>query len=174
MAKKHSFRYSRNAKKLRKKEKARLRIKNPIVDSAWKHGLSVKSNFNRLGIAYDSNEVLKIPSRGFLQGTQESIPAVQKKTKVVEALEEVAQQSKKKPAYISEDDQLFCLYNLELYGDDFQAMTRDPKNVYQLTSKQLERLIDKFKKTPKYQTYLENKRAGTFNIADIYDICVAN
>ncbi|OON22761.1 hypothetical protein X801_01335 [Opisthorchis viverrini] len=117
MSKKKSFRYSRNAKKLRRKEKARLKIKNPIIDSAWKHGLSVKSNFNRLGIAYDPNEVLKISSR--------------------------------------------------------QAMSRDPKNVYQLTPKQLQRLIGKFKKTPGYQQYLSQKETGTFSVADVYDISVA-
>ncbi|KAG5451951.1 Nucleolar protein 16 [Clonorchis sinensis] len=173
MSKKKSFRYSRNAKKLRRKEKARLKIKNPIIDSAWKHGLSVKSNFNRLGIAYDPNEVLKISSRQFFKGTTDSIPKVQKKTKVVLALEEAAKHAKTKPTYQSEDNQLFCMYNMEVHGADFLAMSRDPKNVYQLTPKQLERLIGKFKKTPGYQQYLSQKETGTFSVADVYDISVA-
>ncbi|TGZ59827.1 hypothetical protein CRM22_008837 [Opisthorchis felineus] len=119
MSKKKSFRYSRNAKKLRRKEKARLKIKNPIIDSAWKHGVSVKSNFNRLGIAYDPNEVLKFSSRQFFKGTTDSIPKVQKKTKVVMALEEAAKHAKTKPTYQSEDNQLFCMYNMEVHGTDF-------------------------------------------------------
>lgn len=31
---------------------------SPVINSAWKYGLSVKSNFNRLGLAYDANEAL--------------------------------------------------------------------------------------------------------------------
>uniref|UniRef100_A0A3Q0KIT2 Nucleolar protein 16 n=1 Tax=Schistosoma mansoni TaxID=6183 RepID=A0A3Q0KIT2_SCHMA len=58
MGKKHTFSYSRNRKRLGRKEKAKLKIRNPVINSAWKHGLSVKSNFDRLGLAYDANEVL--------------------------------------------------------------------------------------------------------------------
>ncbi|CAL8069505.1 unnamed protein product [Calicophoron daubneyi] len=170
MGKKNNFNYTRNRKKLRHKEKAKIRIKNPIIKSAWNHEVSMKSNFDRLGISYDPNNVLKISSRSFFKGEADKIPRLHKKTRVVEALEEAAKHAKVKPIYVSEDDQLFCMYNLEMHGDDFLAMSRDPKNMYQLTPKQLEHSIAKFKQTPRYSAYLKEKEAGTFDITAFYDI----
>ncbi|CAH8545305.1 unnamed protein product [Dicrocoelium dendriticum] len=174
MGKRTAYNYSRNAHKRRQKEKARLKIKNPVIDSAWKHGLSIKSNFDQMGIAYDPNEVLKISNRGFFQGTGcTSVPRIRKKTKVIQALENAAANSKSRPLFMSEDDRLFCIYNLEQYGENYKEMARDARNLYQLTPNQLERLIEKFKKTTHYQDYITEKRLGTFNIADLYNIAVA-
>ncbi|KAH8869758.1 Nucleolar protein 16 [Schistosoma japonicum] len=176
MVKKHTFNYSRNRKKLGRKEKARLKIRNPVINSAWKYGLSVKANFNRLGLAYDANEVLGITCNqlsansecddgGVLKNTQP-----RKKTSVVKVLEELAEHKKCKPVFISGDDQLFCIYNLEMYAhDDYESMSKDPKNVYQLTPKQIERLINKFKQTMGFQKYLKDKRSGELVISELFD-----
>nr|CAX73964.1 hypothetical protein [Schistosoma japonicum] len=176
MVKKHTFNYSRNRKKLGRKEKARLKIRNPVINSAWKYGLSVKANFNRLGLAYDANEVLgttcnqlsansECDDGGVLKNTQP-----RKKTSVVKVLEELAKHKKCKPVFISGDDQLFCIYNLEMYAhDDYESMSKDPKNVYQLTPKQIERLINKFKQTMGFQKYLKDKRSGELVISELFD-----
>ncbi|VDP91236.1 unnamed protein product [Echinostoma caproni] len=173
MGKKKGYSYSRNLKKRRQKEKARIKIKNPIIDSAWKHGQSMKANFTRLGIAYDPNEVLKISSRAFFKGELTKIPRIHKQTTVVEALEEAAKRSKKKPMYFSDDDGLFCVYNIETHGDNYVEMAKDSKNAYQLTPKQLKRLIEKFKKTPFYTQYTEQKRSGTFDLTALYNTPIA-
>ncbi|CAH8289852.1 unnamed protein product, partial [Heterobilharzia americana] len=167
MAKKSNFSYSRNRKKLGRKEKAKLKIKNPVVDSAWKPGLSVKSNFTRLGLAYDANEVLGVPhSQHLTDACRDSDAGTRgtksrKKTTVVKVLEELAKHKKQKPVFVSEDDQLFCIYNLETYvEDDYASMSRDPKNVYQLTPRQIERLINKFKQTNGFRKYINDKKSG--------------
>ncbi|CAI2729530.1 unnamed protein product [Schistosoma spindalis] len=178
MGKKHTFSYSRNRKRLGRKQKAKLKIKNPIINSAWKYGLSVKSNFNRLGLAYDANEVLGNNCDQVLtNGEYDDNDAVtknmrrQKKTNVVKVLEELAKHKKQKPVFVSEDDQLFCIYNLEMYAeDDFESMSRDPKNVYQLTPKQIERLINKFKQTTGFQKYLKDKQSGELDIDELFNV----
>ncbi|CAH8577411.1 unnamed protein product [Schistosoma rodhaini] len=174
MGKKHTFSYSRNRKRLGRKEKAKLKIRNPVINSAWKHGLSVKSNFDRLGLAYDANEVLG--NQVLTNGEYDNNDAVtknmrqRKKTNVVKVLEELAKHKKQKPVFVSEDDQLFCIYNLEMYAeDDFESMSRDPKNVYQLTSKQIERLINKFKQTSGFQNYLKDKQSGELAIDELFN-----
>ncbi|CAH8561306.1 unnamed protein product [Schistosoma curassoni] len=177
MGKKHTFSYSRNRKRLGKKQKAKLKIKNPVINSAWKYGLSVKSNFNRLGLAYDANEALGNNCDQVLtNGEYDDNDAVtknmprQKKTNVVKVLEELAKHKKQKPVFVSGDDQLFCIYNLEMYPeDDFESMSRDPKNVYQLTSKQIERLINKFKQTTGFQKYLKDKQSGELAIDELFN-----
>ncbi|THD24044.1 Nucleolar protein 16 [Fasciola hepatica] len=198
MGKKKGFSYSRNLKKRRQKEKGKLKIRNPIINSAWKHGQSMKSNFSRMGIAHDPNEVLKIPSRAvyvtsvtlciisFSKGKQKRLLKFGSELEwlkvkffskfyppSITALEEAAKHSKKKSAYFSDDDGLFCIYNLETHGSDFVKMARDPRNVYQHTPKQLERLIEKFKKTTGYVQYMERKQAGTFDITAIFEIAMA-
>ncbi|CAH8857447.1 unnamed protein product [Trichobilharzia szidati] len=176
MAKKNNFSYSRNRKKLGRKEKARLKIRNPVVDSAWKHGLSVKSNFNRLGLAYDANEVVGMPWNHVNSTVHAAArdddddPQFQKDTTVVKMLEELSKHKKQKPVFVSEDDQLFCIYNLEMYAeDDYLSMSRDPKNVYQLTPKQIERLIKKFKQTAGYQKYLKDKESGDLILEHLFN-----
>ncbi|CAH8566924.1 unnamed protein product [Heterobilharzia americana] len=172
MAKKSNFSYSRNRKKLGRKEKAKLKIKNPVVDSAWKPGLSVKSNFTRLGLAYDANEVLGVPHSQMHAGIvmQKQEAQSRKKSTVVKVLEELAKHKKQKPVFVSEDDQLFCIYNLETYvEDDYASMSRDPKNVYQLTPRQIERLINKFKQTNGFRKYINDKKSGELIVSHLFD-----
>ncbi|GIY85713.1 nucleolar protein 16 [Caerostris extrusa] len=52
----------------------------------------------------------------------------------------------------------FCVYMIEKYGDDYEAMTRDPKNYYQCTAAQIRKKIKKFKSIPsQWNAYLRAK-----------------
>ncbi len=77
--------------------------------------------------------------------------------------------SKKREKFISEDDRLFSMYLLELYGDDYKAMCRDPKNVYQLTPAQIKRMIGTFKESSYYPQYLTDKQNNNLNVLELYE-----
>lgn len=71
--------------------------------------------------------------------------------------------------FISEDDRIFCIYLMELYGEDYGAMYRDPRNVYQLTPTQIKRLISAFRKSKYYAQYLRDKSENSFNVLELYE-----
>ena len=56
---------------------------------------------------------------------------------------------------------------IEKHGTNYDAMARDHHNDYQLTARQLERKMEKFKKIPKiYERYLTEKAAGKNFLVD--------
>lgn len=56
---------------------------------------------------------------------------------------------------------------IEKHGTNYSTMARDHHNDYQLTARQLERKIEKFKKIPKvFDRYLAEKAEGRNFLAD--------
>ena len=56
---------------------------------------------------------------------------------------------------------------IEKHGENYSAMARDHRNDYQLTPRQLEKKIEKFRKIPKaYERYLAEKAEGRNFLAD--------
>lgn len=56
---------------------------------------------------------------------------------------------------------------IEKHGTNYYKMARDHRNDYQLTPKQLERKIEKFKNVPKaYERYLAEKAEGRNFLSD--------
>ncbi|KAI6235996.1 Nucleolar protein 16 [Aphelenchoides besseyi] len=51
----------------------------------------------------------------------------------------------------------FCVYMIETYGDDFEGMSKDPKNRYRDDAKQISRKIRIFRNSVHYQEYLAEK-----------------
>ncbi|KAI6200854.1 hypothetical protein M3Y96_00778600 [Aphelenchoides besseyi] len=58
----------------------------------------------------------------------------------------------------------FCVYMIETYGDDFEGMSKDPKNRYKDDAKQISRKIRIFRNSVHYEEYLAEKN-GTATTA---------
>jgi hypothetical protein len=62
----------------------------------------------------------------------------------------------------------FCIYMIEKHGEDYVKMTRDHKNYYQETPKQIKRRINQFKNMNKaYEKYLLDKQNGVDFLAKL-------
>ncbi|VDM33802.1 unnamed protein product [Hydatigera taeniaeformis] len=84
-------------------------------------------------------------------------------------LKNIRKNKKKPEKFISEDDRIFCMYMLELYGNDYNAMCRDSRNIYQLTSTQIRRLISAFRDSKYYAQYLKQKHDNDLHVTEFYE-----
>nr|CDS33991.1 expressed protein [Hymenolepis microstoma] len=157
-----SFDYRKDRRKERKKGKKDIIVQNEIIKKSWDTSLSVPANFKRIGLRYDPNEdIYKSDSEveeGFIR-----------ETKTVRELKNAKSSKKIREKFISEDDRMFCMYMMELYGSDLESMSRDSKNVYQLTPTQIRRKIEIFRKSKYFKQYLKDKKENNLNILEIYE-----
>ncbi|XP_054167430.1 nucleolar protein 16-like isoform X1 [Oppia nitens] len=93
-----------------------------------------------------------------------------KKTKVIEELEAEASKEIPKKFKFGPINAKFCVYMIEKYGDNYEAMARDPINYYQESVGQIRQKIKKFKAIPSnWNSYLEAKKLiETQDTNDIY------
>ncbi|VDM02244.1 unnamed protein product [Schistocephalus solidus] len=162
---KNTFDYTKDRRKLRRKEKKPIVIKNPILQKSWMHNMSVKANFQKLGLAFNPNQAVEdLGSEGKSKFSTETSTV-----KGFVELKKVKSCSKQREKFISEDDRLFSMYMMELYGDDHKAMSRDPKNVYQLTPTQIRRLIERFRASSYFEDYLVQKNNNSLRVLELYD-----
>lgn len=123
----------------------------------WNHKESIKNNLESMGIAFDANKVIKQKSKKQdliekVTGTVEdqssgSAPASQ----VVEKLEAQvaeAEANKKSNFRFTKEQVKWITYCLDKHGDDFKAMAKDPKNIWQETPKQIKQKVLKFIQIP--------------------------
>ncbi|XP_050545053.1 nucleolar protein 16-like [Daktulosphaira vitifoliae] len=155
-----------NKKALRRKMKKRMpKVTFPLIKDLWDDKASVRKNLRNFGLTND-------PSRSILTGfvsnqSQENAPmegtgnsVVQitrqkknrKPTKVIKKLEEEAKKPRKlKQITIPPGTIKFLTYLMEKYGNNYKEMTKDPKNVYQMTWKQIRAKILIFKGIKDYE-----------------------
>ena len=75
---------------------------------------------------------------------------------------------KARDRFISQDDSLFCIYMIEFYGDNYDAMSLDPRNAYQLTPSQINRLINVFRRSKYFPQYLEDKKNDKLSVLELF------
>ncbi|KDR19577.1 hypothetical protein L798_06375 [Zootermopsis nevadensis] len=143
-------------------------IFSPQVKKAWEQTRTVEQNLNDMGLAYDSNKALKIPSSKELLLPMEcdgenikcdeeiSVPI---KTYVAKGLEEDAKAPRVKNFRLPNNQITWLTYLMDKYEDDYKAMAKDPKNYYQETWRQIRNKIKKFKNIPEqYDMYMESRK----------------
>ncbi|CAF0770023.1 unnamed protein product [Rotaria sordida] len=112
----------------------------------------------------DDNDCLPLP---IIDSTKQKKKRRPTKVHIRDELEKDANTERVKSLRISDPDRLFCIYMIEKHGINYEAMARDHHNDYQLTARQLERKIEKFKKIPKvYERYLAEKAEGKNFLAE--------
>jgi len=127
----------------------------------------------KMGLTVDPNKLVPIPTPFETLGMQDpnessdeemdvtEIPKLNqrlnnknRKKKVADELEEDAikqrQECKeaKKNLKLSTEMSKFVVFMIETHGNDFESMQKDSKNVYQMSSGQIKKLIKKFMSSP--------------------------
>lgn len=141
-------------------------VGNKHVAEAWDHKKSMTKNLASFGLGANPNKI--IPVQTMRQQLMAQLDQKdQDKLKVEEAsevtkpqvLEELEKQSKlkmKSKFRINEDTAQFCIYMLEIYGEEnYKEMAKDKRNFYQDTPAQIKRKILSFMKaTEQWNQYI--------------------
>ncbi|KZC08038.1 PREDICTED: nucleolar protein 16 [Dufourea novaeangliae] len=170
---KKKFRMNVNRKRLRNKLRKLPTIGCPQIKQSWEVTMSTRTNLKQMGLAYDPNQVLKIPNakRELIEDVkrkivdpesiteqEEDVDMIPAKSHVVEELEAEAKAPRRKMFRLPKSQVHFLTNLIDKYGEDFKAMARDKKNYYQLTWKQIRAKIKMFKGIPEqYNEYLQSK-----------------
>ncbi|VIO89066.1 Uncharacterized protein BM_BM7439 [Brugia malayi] len=146
---------------------------------AWDKNSTIKQNMKAMGLAYDSNklfpleqsiskhceemEIDELKPYGSIKSQMLKTKSTVNKSKIAkvitalekEAEEEKIKQKKGRSYRLLARDIEFCIYMIEKHGGDYEKMSRDARNIYQDTSKQIERKIRIFTQSPEYSKYLK-------------------
>uniref|UniRef100_A0A8R1XUC6 Nucleolar protein 16 n=1 Tax=Onchocerca volvulus TaxID=6282 RepID=A0A8R1XUC6_ONCVO len=139
--------YSKNLtaakKKAMKKQKAMDGITCKQMRVAWDKNATIKQNMKAMGLAYDSNKLFSL------------YPSISKHTEEMEiddpkqygSLKSQIQKAKSTSGELEVKKVIAAL--------EKEEMSRDARNIYQDTSKQIQRKIRIFKQSPEYSKYLK-------------------
>ena len=180
--KRQKFRYDRNRKRIKKTQekhrKDKIKVDNDVMKELWNPKESIKTNLESMGVAFDANKVLdkKSTKQQFIEKIQDQNPnnipaqeiASKKSSEVVKRLEAEAleAESNKKANFRFTGEQVkWITYCLDKHGDDFKAMARDPKNIWQETPKQIKQKVLKFVSIPE-QFAVYAKKIGLLDDTD--------
>lgn len=164
------FRYNVNRKRLGKTRTntGTAAVGVPIVKKAWDEHKSIKENLTSMGLSYDPNSTLKIPTpkellepfltEGKKENTPEMALSVPIKAHVAEELEVEAKAPRVKKFELPKGQVMYLSYLIDKYGDDFKAMSKDSKNIYQETWKQIRNKIRTFQNIPsQWEAYMAGR-----------------
>ncbi|EGT33443.1 hypothetical protein CAEBREN_09488 [Caenorhabditis brenneri] len=160
---KPSYTNRRNRQKYLKKKDGKKKLSKsavPLIKYNWDESKTPRENVRDMGIAFNPNEAVPIREARKdiidavpIDGVSVGVPKPAKKmtgrktnvkqaAHIVSNLEKQVQEEEEARANQGRKFRLFhretelCVYMLARHGDDFQAMTRDPKNLWQYTPKQ--------------------------------------
>ncbi|XP_076761723.1 nucleolar protein 16 [Xylocopa sonorina] len=168
------YRMNVNRKRLRNKLRKLPTITCPQVKDSWEVTKSTQTNLKQMGLTYDPNETLNIPSTKEIiknvtkwkiddaesksQTEEEDVEMEPVKNYVAQELEAEAKAPRRRMFKLPKNQVYFLTYLMDKYGEDYKAMALDRKNYNQLTWKQIRAKIKVFKGIPEqYNEYLQNK-----------------
>lgn len=143
------------------------------IKEAWHGGKTVRQNMREMGLSYDPNETIKLPStKEKLKLSMKSNenewkidkPFLPRRVHVANKLESDAKAPRVKLFRLPKGQVEWITYLMDKYGTDYKAMVRDKKNYYQETWKQLRAKINRFKSIPEqHDVYLREKGLENVN-----------
>ncbi|XP_069705010.1 nucleolar protein 16 [Periplaneta americana] len=160
------YRYHVNRKKLSSRRRKLPNIGCSQVKNAWELNKTAQQNLKDMGLVYDVNKSLKIPSaKELLKPVLEVTDVSEKQPKrlprkehVAKELEIDAKAPRVKKFRLPNNQVQWLTYLMDKYDEDYKAMERDPKNYYQETWRQIRHKINRFKSIPEqYNKYLESR-----------------
>ncbi|XP_037094025.1 nucleolar protein 16-like [Pollicipes pollicipes] len=160
--KKKKYLYNVNRRKLQQKTKKKLlpRIPCEAIREAWDSQKHTKANLEAMGLAFKLETAMPVQP----QSDSEDAPAASrprkkvKKPEVVPKLEEQANRPQERRLRLPKQQVAFVERMLDSHGQDFRKMARDQSNHYQLTPKQIRRLVMRFWDIPEHFTpYMKRK-----------------
>ncbi|XP_066249985.1 nucleolar protein 16 [Euwallacea similis] len=169
------FRHNVNRKRLRNKITNKGNIGCKEVKDAWDSKKSVQTNLANMGLSYDPNQTIRIPTKkrelqetlGFNRSSedkQEEDLRVNNKQFVVDMLEADAKAPRVKKLRLPKGQVEWITYLLKKYGTDYRAMAQDSKNYYQETWKQLRQKVRLFRKIPEqFGKFLQENLGQNFD-----------
>ncbi|GAB1860090.1 Nucleolar protein 16 [Camponotus japonicus] len=171
LKRKKKFNPNVNRKRLRNKLQKLPNISCSQIKEAWTCTKSTRVNLKEMGLAYDSNEAVEIPNtkREMLEKAKRIVKEDESlsdheaedvapiKNHVMEKLEVEAKEPRERLFKLPKGQAQFLTYLIKRYGEDYKAMSRDKKNHYQLTWKQIRAKIKMFNGIPEqYNEYIQN------------------
>ncbi|KAL0132002.1 hypothetical protein PUN28_000047 [Cardiocondyla obscurior] len=176
LKRKKKFNQNVNRKRLRDKLRKLPNIPCDEIKKEWEDTKSTHINLKDMGLAYDANQAVQIPNvkqemlekaKKILmesedQSDNENVKtgATASKSYVANKLEAEAKAPRKRLLKLPKSQAEFLTYLIKQYGDDYKAMSRDKKNQYQLTWKQIRAKIKMFRGIPEqYKEYVESSNA---------------
>uniref|UniRef100_A0A0N5AYQ6 Nucleolar protein 16 n=1 Tax=Syphacia muris TaxID=451379 RepID=A0A0N5AYQ6_9BILA len=174
-----------NARRRSLKKKKNATTYCEEIASGWKKNKTIKQNLESMGLIYDVNkalnllpksnddvDVMDVEEAAAAGNIDEQLNGKSKLEKrqtaskngdssVVAKLEKVVadatiRNKQGRKFYLMPKDIDFCVHLIKRYGDDYEAMSRDPKNIYQNTPQQIQRKIRIFKRSPEYRNYFND------------------
>jgi len=162
-----------NRKRLRNKLRKLPEIPCDQVKKAWENTRSTRVNLKKMGLAYNANEALQISNakRELLEEAKRKIAGNEDpsdhedakmditatKSYVTEELEAEAKAPRERLLKLPKAQAQFLTYLIKKYDEDYKAMSRDKKNHYQLTWKQIRAKVKMFKGIPEqYNEFVQN------------------
>ncbi|CAG9787853.1 unnamed protein product [Diatraea saccharalis] len=161
-----------NRKRMNKNQKSTGTVVCKVMKDNWDHKKTTLRNLKEMGLANDPNKVIKIPNFKQEQlkkaiklvknynseSEQEENVYKPPKIDVLEKLEKEAKAPRERRFMLPKGQVEFITYLMDKYGHDYKAMSRDKKNYYQETWKQLRAKIKTFMGIPKqYGEYLKSR-----------------